>query len=137
MQNYKLSDPSIAGIFVDIHAEATSEKMAMAHMLDGKVSAVVGTHTHVPTADYQVFPKGTAYMSDVGMCGDYDSVIGMEKDAPVKKFRTRMPTARMTPALGEPTLCAVFVEIDESTGLARRIEPVRIGGRLHSTKPIL
>ncbi len=120
-------------IVFDIHGEATSEKMALGHVVDGRVSMALGTHTHVPTADHQVLPGGTAYMTDVGMCGDYDSVIGMKKDVPIEKFRRKMPTARMEPADGPGTLCAVVVETDDVTGLATSIEPVRIGGRLSQT----
>jgi 2',3'-cyclic-nucleotide 2'-phosphodiesterase len=117
-------------IVVDFHAEATSEKMALAHFADGRVSAVIGTHTHVPTADAQILPGGTAYLSDAGMCGDYDSVIGMQKAPMVRRFATKMPGERPKPAEGEGTLCGVFVAIEEASGLARRIEPVRVGGRL-------
>jgi len=124
-------------IFVDIHAEATSEKMAMAQYLDGRVSCVVGTHQHIPTADAQIFPKGTAYQTDAGMCGDYNSVIGMEAEEPIRRFTTKMRRGRFTPALGEGTLCGVFVESDDKTGLAIRIEPVRLGGRLKPNLPSL
>lgn len=117
-------------IVLDFHGEATSEKMSMGHFLDGRVSAVVGTHSHVPTADAQVLPKGTAYQSDLGMCGDYDSVIGMKKETAIDRFVRKMPTARLEAADGEATLCAAFVETDDATGLARRIAPVRLGGRL-------
>ena len=119
-----------SAIIVDFHAEATSEKMAFGHFADGRVSAVIGTHTHVPTADAQILPGGTAYVSDAGMCGDYDSVIGMQKAPSVRRFVTKMPGEKAKPAEGEGTLCGIFVAIDEATGLARRIEPVRIGGRL-------
>ena len=115
---------------IDFHGEATSEKMSMGHFVDGFASLVVGTHSHVPTADAQIFPGGTAYQTDLGMCGDYDSVIGMVKTHAVDRFVRKMPTARLEPAQGEPTLCAVFVETDDSTGLARRVAPLRIGGRL-------
>ncbi|MDZ4380229.1 MAG: TIGR00282 family metallophosphoesterase [Parvibaculum sp.] len=121
-------------IIVDMHAEATSEKMAMAHYCDGRASLVVGTHSHVPTADAQILPGGTAYQTDAGMCGDYNSVIGMEKDEPLNRFLTRIPSGRFQPALGPATLCGVFVET-ESSGLARRVEPVRIGGRLAQVLP--
>jgi metallophosphoesterase (TIGR00282 family) len=126
---------TVSAIIVDIHGEATSEKMAMGHFLDGRVSAVLGTHTHVPTADCQVLPGGTAYISDIGMCGDYDSVIGMEKSVPIRRFTRKMPTERLSVAMGEATLCAVLVEIDDTSGLARAIEPVRVGGRLQQTVP--
>ncbi len=126
---------SLDAIIVDIHAEATSEKMAMGHYLDGRVSLVVGTHTHVPTADAQVFPDGTAYQSDLGMCGSYDSVIGMGKKTAVEKFTKKMPTGRLEPAEGEGTLSGVLVETDDHSGLASRISPVRLGGRLVETWP--
>jgi hypothetical protein len=124
-------------IVVDFHGEATSEKMALGHFADGRVSAVIGTHTHVPTADAQILPGGTAYLSDLGMCGDYDSVIGMQKAPSVRRFVTRMPGDKPQPAEGEATACGVFVVTDDASGLARRIEPVRVGGRLatHVPKP--
>jgi 2',3'-cyclic-nucleotide 2'-phosphodiesterase len=127
----------VAAIVVDFHAEATSEKTAFGHFADGRVSAVVGTHTHIPTADHQILPGGTGYISDIGMCGNYDSVIGMEKEASVNRFVTRMPGQKPQPAEGEGTLCGVFVVTDDVTGLARRIEPVRIGGRLAPHVPVL
>ena len=126
-----------AAIVVDFHAEATSEKMAFGHFADGRVSAVVGTHTHVPTADAQILPGGTAYISDIGMCGDYESVIGMHKGPTTRRFVTKMPGERPTPAEGEATLCGVFIEIARDSGLARRIEPVRVGGRLAPHLPLL
>jgi metallophosphoesterase (TIGR00282 family) len=122
-------------IIVDVHAEATSEKQALAHLVDGRASLVVGTHTHVPTADHQILPQGTAYLSDAGMCGDYDSVLGMEKDEPVRRFVQKVPGARFEPAAGAATLCGVAVETDDATGLATRIAPVRIGGRLSAARP--
>ncbi len=122
-------------ILVDFHGEATSEKMAMGHFCDGRVSFVVGTHSHVPTADAQILPGGTAYQTDAGMCGDYDSVIGMQKEEPVNRFLTKIASGRFQPALGPATLCGVFVETDRKTGLATRIEPLRLGGRLKSTMP--
>jgi len=122
-------------IIVDVHAEATSEKMAMGHVCDGRVSLVVGTHSHVPTADHQVLPKGTAYQTDAGMCGDYDSVIGMDKALPIQRFTRKLPTERLQAAMGPGTLCAVFVETDDKTGLARRVSPVRIAGRLEPHVP--
>ena len=125
----------VACILVDVHAEATSEKMALGHFLDGRVTAVVGTHTHVPTADLQTLPGGAVYMSDVGMCGDYDSVIGMEKAEPIRRFVTKIPGGKWQPAKGEPTLCGVYLDVDEATGLARRAEPVRLGGRLSQAWP--
>ena len=117
-------------IVIDIHAEATSEKMAMGHFCDGRASLVVGTHSHVPTADAQILPGGTAYQTDVGMCGDYDSVIGMKKDVAVQRFIRKMPGERLSPAEGEGTLCAALVETDDKTGLARSVRPLRLGGRL-------
>src|SRR5215831_17583597 len=105
-------------VIVDIHAEATSEKQAMGHFCDGRASLVVGTHTHVPTADHQILPRGTAFISDVGMTGDYDSVIGMDKDEPLTRFVRKIQGARFEPALGEATLCALAVETDAATGLA-------------------
>ena len=121
-------------VIVDMHAEATSEKMAMGHFCDARASLVVGTHSHVPTADAQILPGGTAYQTDAGACCDYDSVIGMEKFEPLQRFTRKLSTARYTPAGGPATLCAVFVETDER-GLATRIEPVRIGGRLKPSFP--
>jgi metallophosphoesterase (TIGR00282 family) len=120
---------------IDFHAEATSEKMAFGHFADGRASLVVGTHTHVPTADHQVLPGGTAYLSDAGMCGDYDSVIGMDKEEPVRRFTRKLPSSRFEPAAGEPTLCGVAVETDNATGLARMVAPVRLGGRLAQAEP--
>ena len=122
-------------VIVDIHAEATSEKMATGHFCDGRASLVVGTHTHVPTSDAQILPGGTAYMTDAGMCGDYNSVIGMEKTEPLRRFITGMPKERFTPATGEATLSGVFVETDDKTGKAVRVAPIRIGGRLQQTGP--
>jgi 2',3'-cyclic-nucleotide 2'-phosphodiesterase len=126
---------TVAAIVVDFHAEASSEKMAFAHSFDGQVSMVVGTHTHCPSADHQVLPRGTAFQSDAGMSGDYDSVIGMIKDAAVTRFWRKLPGERLAPAEGEATVCGVFVETDDATGLAKLIEPVRVGGRLSQTIP--
>jgi metallophosphoesterase (TIGR00282 family) len=123
-------------IIVDIHAEATSEKMGMGHFCDGRASMVVGSHSHIPTADAQILPGGTAYQTDAGACADYDSVIGMEKTEPLQRFTTKISSGRFTPALGPATLCGVFVETN-ATGLASRIEPVRAGGRLKGTIPEL
>ena len=124
-------------VIVDMHAEATSEKMAMGHFCDGRASLVVGTHTHVPTADCQILAGGAAYQTDAGACADYDSVIGNEKEEPLRRFTTRIPSARHRPAEGVATVCGVYVETDPLTGLARRIEPIRIGGRLSQTVPVL
>jgi metallophosphoesterase (TIGR00282 family) len=122
-------------IIVDVHCEATSEKMAMGHYCDGRASLVVGTHTHVPTADAMVMPAGTGYLSDAGMCGDYNSVIGMEKTEPLRRFITGMPKARFTPALGEATLSGVYVETDDRTGKAKDIRMIRVGGALQQATP--
>jgi len=119
---------------IDFHAEASSEKQAFAHFVDGRASLVVGTHTHVPTADHQILPQGTAYMTDAGMTGDYDSVIGMEKDEPIRRFSTKLPGNRLEPAAGAATLCGVAVETD-AKGLAIKIAPVRLGGRLSQARP--
>jgi metallophosphoesterase (TIGR00282 family) len=124
-------------IVVDIHAEATSEKMAMGHYCDGRASLVVGTHSHVPTADAQVLPGGTAYQTDAGACADYDSVIGNQKEEPLRRFTTKISQGRYQPAFGPATVCGVFVETDDRTGLARRIEPIRIGGRLSEHVPVV
>ena len=124
-------------IIVDIHAEATSEKMAMGHFCDGRASLVVGTHSHVPTADAQVLPGGSAYQTDAGACADYDSVIGNQKEEPLRRFTTRISGGRYQPATGPATVCGVFVETDDATGLAKRIEPIRVGGRLKETIPTL
>jgi len=120
-------------VIVDVHCEATSEKMALGHYCDGKASLVVGTHTHVPTADAQILSGGTGYLTDAGMCGDYDSVIGMEKAEPMRRFITGMPKSRFTPALGEATLSGVFVDTDDRTGQAKDIRMIRIGGRLQDS----
>ncbi|MEM9837822.1 MAG: TIGR00282 family metallophosphoesterase [Pseudomonadota bacterium] len=122
-------------IIVDVHGEATSEKYSVGHWLDGRVSMVVGSHTHIPTADVQVFPGGTAFQADAGMCGDYDSVIGMEKSGPVTSFLTKMRGPRMQPAAGPATLCGLVVETDPRTGLAISAEPLRLGGRLSQALP--
>ena len=122
-------------IVVDFHGEATSEKQAMGIFCDGRASLVVGTHTHVPTADLRVLPGGTAYMSDVGMTGDFDSVIGMAKDEPLQRFTRRVAAARFEPANGPATLCGVAVETDPATGLASRVGAVRLGGNLEQAVP--
>lgn len=119
---------TVQAIFVDVHAEATSEKMAMGRYLDGRVSAVVGSHTHIPTADARILSKGTAYQTDGGMCGDYESVIGFQEDVPLYSFLHKMRRQRMEPANGEGTLCAVYVETDDKTGLAHSIRHLKIGG---------
>lgn len=121
-------------IVIDFHAEATSEKYAMGHAFDGRVSAVIGTHTHVPTADAHILEHGSAYQTDLGMCGAYDSVIGMDKSISVEKFTTRLRTSRNMAANGEPTLCGLLVEV-AANGLAERLAMVRMGGRLAQSKP--
>ncbi len=119
---------------VDVHAEATSEKMAFGHYSDGRASLVVGTHTHVPTADHQILPGGTAFLSDAGMTGDYDSVIGMDKAEPIRRMTQKTPGVRYEPAMGPATLCGIAVETGAS-GLATRVAPVRLGGRLSEARP--
>ncbi len=125
----------VNAVIVDMHCEATSEKMAMGHFCNGRASLVVGTHTHVPTADAQILSKGTAFLSDAGMCGDYDSVIGMEKTEPLRRFVTGMQKDRFTPALGKATLSGVFIQTNDRTGEATSIVPVRYGGRLEQSGP--
>ena len=120
----------IQSIVVDIHCEATSEKMAVGAFCDGRASLVVGTHTHVPTGDAKILPGGTAYMTDAGMCGDYNSIIGMDKTEPLRRFVTGMPKARFTPATGPATLSGGFVETDDKSGKALRVEMIRQGGVL-------
>lgn len=123
-------------IVIDLHAEVTSEKQAMGHFADGRASLVVGTHTHAPTADHQILPGGTAFMSDAGMTGDYDSVIGMVKDEPLSRFLRRIPSSKFEAATGAPTLCGIAVETDDATGLARRVAAVRLGARLEEARPV-
>ena len=130
---------AMAGVqaaLIDFHAEATSEKMAAGQFTDGRASLVVGTHTHVPTADAMILEGGTAYLSDAGMCGDYNSVIGMEKAEPMRRFLTGMTRDKFTPAQGPVTLSGVYVEADDRTGRATRIAPVRVGGRLPEATPL-
>ncbi len=134
LKGHTLGD-TVDAIIVDMHADITSEKMAMGHYCDGRVSVVVGSHTHVPTADRQILPGGTAYQTDMGMCGDYDSVIGMIKQTAIARFTSKMPSGRLAPAEQDGTLCGVYVETDDKTGLARRIEAVRMGGRLAERIP--
>ena len=126
---------AVQAAVLDMHCEATSEKMAMGHFCDGRASLVVGTHTHIPTADAQILPGGTAFQGDAGMCGDYDSVIGMDKAEPMRRFVTGMGRERFTPAMGAVTLSGVYVETDDVTGRATRIEMVRQGGRLPQAGP--
>ena len=119
-------------IIVDLHGEITSEKMAMGYLFDGKATMVVGTHTHVPTLDYRIMEKGTAYQTDIGMCGDYNSVIGMNRDNSLKKFLNDSSAMKHYPALGEATISGLMVQADDKTGLAKKIEPIIIGGVLEN-----
>lgn len=123
-------------IVIDFHAEATSEKQALGYFFDGRVSAVIGTHTHTPTADERILPGGSAYMSDAGMCGDYNSVLGMDIEEPINRFLTRIPRERFEPAMGSPTLSGLAVDIDDDTGLARCVQALRIGGVLAPLEPL-
>ena len=122
-------------ILIDFHAEATSEKQAMGYFVDGRASAVIGTHTHVPTADDRVLPAGTAFISDVGMCGDYNSVLGMDVEEPISRFLTKIPRTRFEPARGPATLSGLAVEIDDKTGLAVRCAALRMGPHLEPAEP--
>jgi metallophosphoesterase (TIGR00282 family) len=122
-------------IVIDFHAEATSEKMCFAHFVDGRATMVVGTHTHCPTADHQVLDGGTAFISDAGMCGDYNSSLGMDRDEPMARFLTKVPKGRFEAASGPATVCGVGIDIDLSTGLASRIAPLRIGPCLDNVLP--
>lgn len=126
---------AVQAIFIDFHGEATSEKMAMGHYLDGRISGLVGTHTHIPTADYHIMEHGTAYQTDAGMTGDFDSVIGVRKDIPIHRFVRKTPTERMVPATGEATICGTLIETDDKTGLAKNISAVRVGGKLSQILP--
>ena len=122
-------------IVLDMHCEATSEKQSMGYFVDGRVSLVIGTHTHCPTADHRSMPGRTAFVSDVGMSGDFESVIGMNKDEPLNRFLRKIPGSKFEPASGPATLCGLAVETDDSTGLATRVEPVRLGGVLEQARP--
>ncbi len=124
-------------IIVDFHVEATSEIQAMGHFLDGRASLVVGTHTHIPTADQRILKGGTALMSDAGMCGDYNSVIGVQTDEPLNRFLTGVPKERFSPAESEATLSGVVVETDDKSGLCLKVEPIRIGGSLVQVMPLV
>ena len=124
---------AVQASFVDIHCEATSEKMALGHFCDGRVSAVIGTHTHVPTSDTMILPKGTAYQTDAGMCGGFNSIIGMDKAEPLRRFVTGMSKERFKPAEDEGTLCGAIIETDDKSGLAETVKMLRLGGRLEST----
>ncbi|MDC9701111.1 MAG: TIGR00282 family metallophosphoesterase [Alphaproteobacteria bacterium] len=122
-------------VVIDFHAEATSEKQAMAYFVDGNVSLIVGTHTHVPTADHRILTNGTAFVTDVGMCGTYDSVIGMDKEEPLHRFLHKIPSGRFEPSEGPATLSGVAVDVDVRTGLAQKIAPFRLGGLLEDAFP--
>jgi 2',3'-cyclic-nucleotide 2'-phosphodiesterase len=122
-------------IVIDFHCEATSEKQAMGYFTDGRASLVVGTHTHAPTADDRILPSGTAFVSDVGMTADYDSIIGMNKDEPLNRFLRKLPGAKFEASNGPATLCGLAVEIDDATGLARKVGAVRLGGILQEARP--
>ncbi|MFZ5608587.1 MAG: TIGR00282 family metallophosphoesterase [Pseudomonadota bacterium] len=126
---------AVDAVVVDFHGEATSEKMAMGRFVDGRASLCVGTHSHVPTADAQVLNGGTAYQTDAGMCGDYDSIIGMDPAESLQRFTGKIRMGRLSAALGPATLCGVVVETDDATGLARHVAPLRLGGRLKETWP--
>ena len=121
-------------IVVDFHGEITSEKMAIGYLFDGKATMVVGTHTHVPTSDHRIMEKGTAFQTDIGMCGDYNSVIGMNRDNSLKKFFKDPSAVKHYPALGKATISGLMVEADNKTGLAKKVEPIIIGGALESGK---
>jgi metallophosphoesterase (TIGR00282 family) len=135
LSKVRLGAGGMDAIIIDVHGEATRFEMACGHCFDGRVSLVVGSHTHVPTADAQILPKGTAYQSDAGMCGDYDSVIGMKKEGAIARFVRKMPGERMAPSDGDGTICGVMVETDDQTGLAKRIAPLRLGPRLAEAWP--
>jgi hypothetical protein len=126
---------AVDAIVVDMHAEATSEKQAMGYFLDGRVSLVVGTHTHVPTADHRILPAGTAYQSDAGMTGAYESILGMDRREPIRRWLEKTPGSRMEPAEGPASICGLAVETDDRTGLAIHVAPVRIGGVLEQASP--
>ena len=126
---------TVDAIVLDVHGEASSEKMAIGHSFDGRVSLVVGTHTHVPTADAHILDGGTAYQTDAGMCGDYDSVIGMKKLPAISRFRRKMPGERLSPASCPADLCGVYIQTDDTSGLAKNITPIRIGERLSPSFP--
>jgi calcineurin-like phosphoesterase len=134
LQAHKLGR-DVDAIIVDFHCEATGEKQAMGHFCDGRVSLVVGTHTHTPSADHRVLAGGTAYITDVGMTGDYDSVVGMQKEEPVRRFATGVTFGRFLPAEGAASMCGVAVETDPATGLATCIAPVRLGGPIEQRTP--
>jgi len=131
--NNHLLGKDITASIIDMHAEATSEKMAIGHEFDGKVSLVVGTHTHIPTADAHILNNGTAYISDLGMCGDYDSIIGLDKNKCLEKFKKKIPISGISPASGEASISGVIVETNDESGLAMSIKLIIVGGKLQST----
>jgi metallophosphoesterase (TIGR00282 family) len=122
-------------IILDMHCEATSEKQAMGFFCDGRVSLMVGTHTHAPTADHRILPGGSAFVTDVGMTGDFNSVIGMNKDEPLNRFLRKIPGAKFETATDAATLCAIAVETDDASGLASKVGAVRLGGVLEEARP--
>ena len=128
--NEKKIGIDVSAIIIDIHCEATSEKMAVGHEFDGKSSLIVGTHTHIPTADSRILENRTAYISDLGMCGDYNSIIGMDKNKALERFKKKIPVKGINPSTGEATLSSVLVEVDDRTGLAKSIQQIIIGGSL-------
>jgi len=130
IERFKLGDGQADFIIVDMHGEITSEKMAMGYLFDGKATMVVGTHTHVPTSDHRIMEKGTAYQTDIGMCGDYNSVIGMNRDNSLKKFLKDSSAENHFPALGEATISGLLVTADDKTGLAKKVQPIILGGSL-------
>jgi len=130
LDRFKLGNGKADFIIVDMHGEITSEKMAMGHLFDGKATMVVGTHTHVPTSDHRIMEKGTAYQTDLGMSGDYNSVIGMNKDNSLKKFLKDSSAENHFPALGEATISGLLVTADDKTGLAKKVQPIILGGSL-------
>lgn len=134
LQKYRLG-ATVSCIVLDFHGEASSEKLAMGFFCDGRISLMAGTHTHVPTADAKILPKGTGYITDVGMCGDYQSVIGMDKTVPMDRLMGKTTTGRLSPSQGEGTLSGVYLETDDKTGLATSITPVRIGPGLSPAFP--
>ena len=135
LKAHRLGPGGVDAVLIDMHGEATSEKMIMGHFCDGRASLVVGTHSHVPTADHMVLPKGTAYQSDAGMCGDYNSVLGMDSDEPINRFLTKIPRSRYEPATGPGTLSGLLVDINDATGLATRVQPLRKGPYLEPAIP--
>ena len=130
IESFKLGNDKADFIIVDMHGEITSEKMAMGYLFDGKATIVFGTHTHVPTSDYRIMDKGTAYQTDIGMCGDYNTVIRMDKDNSLKKFLKDTSAKKHFPSLGDATISGLLVTADNQTGLAQKVQPIILGGRL-------